>query len=71
MDTAVNIYQAASLQAFIASKQQTTLGAVLEAVSHPASTFLQSYVKEGIPANTGPQWLREALEKVINNRPHA
>ena len=38
--TAKEIRQAASLQALIASKQQSTLGALPEAVTHPAATLL-------------------------------
>ena len=43
MDTAVVIFQEASLQAFVASKQQRTLEVLLEAVSHVVATLLQSY----------------------------
>ena len=43
--TAEDICQAASLQSFIASKQRSTLGALPEAVTHPAATLLQSYVE--------------------------
>ena len=52
--TTEEILQAASLQAVIAPKKQSTLGALLEAVTKPAATLLHSYVKEGIPATTGP-----------------
>ena len=69
--TAENIRQAASLQDFIASKQLKTLGALPEAVSHPASTLFQSYVEEGIPVSTGPPWPRAALDEAIRNGPHA
>ena len=41
-DTAVDICKAESLQAFIASKQQRTLGVLPEAVSQPAATLLKS-----------------------------
>ena len=50
--TTDNIRQAASLQTFITSKQQIPLEALPEAVTHPASTLLPSYVEEGIYANT-------------------
>ena len=43
--TAEDIFQALSLQDFIASKQRGTLGALLEAVLHPAATLLQYYVE--------------------------
>ena len=65
------IRQAASLQAFIASKQRIILGALAEAVTHLAATLLQSYVEEGIPDNTGPTCLRMALDKAIRNGLHA
>ena len=69
--TAKEIRQAASLQAFIASKQRSTLGALPEAVTPLAATLLQSYVEEGIPATTGPPWSRMALDEAIHNGPHA
>ena len=69
--TATEIRQAAPLEDFIASKQQITLGALSEAVTHPAATLLQSYVEEGIPVNTGPPWSRKALNEAIHNGPHA
>ena len=42
-----------------------------EAVSNPAATLLQSYMEEGIPANTGPLWSRSTLDEAIKNGPHA
>ena len=69
--TTEEIRQAASLWAFIVSKQQSTLGALTEAVARPAATLLQSYVKEGIPATTGPPWSRTALDEAIRNKTHA
>ena len=60
-----------SLQAFITSKQQRTLGVLPEAVSHPADTLIRSYVEKGIPASTGPLWLRSALYEAIKNGSHA
>ena len=36
-----------------------------EAVTHPASTLLQSYVGEGIPATKGPPCLRTSLVSFI------
>ena len=36
-----------------------------------SATLLQSYVEEGIPVNTGPPWLRKALDEAIYNGPHA
>ena len=68
--TTLDIRQAASLQAFVTSKQQITLRALPEAVTHPAATLLQYYVEEGIPANTGPPWLRAELDEEIKNRLH-
>ena len=35
------------------------------------ATLLQPYVEEGIPATTGPPWLRMALDEATQNRPHA
>ena len=67
----MGIRQSESLQAFIDSEQRRTLGAISEAVSHPAATLLQSYVEEGIPANIGPLWSRAALGEKIRNGPHA
>ena len=67
----MEIRQAVTLQDFIAYKQQRTLGAPPDVVSHPTATLLQSYVEEGIPANIGPPWLRVALDEAINNGPHA
>ena len=61
----------ASLQSFIASKQQRTLVALTEAVSHLSATLLQYYLEEVIPYSTGPPWLREALDEEINNVHHA
>ena len=71
MTTAKEIRQSASLEAFIASKQRSTLGALPELVTHPAATLLQSYVEEGIPITTGPPCLRRALDEAIRNGPHA
>ena len=65
--TTEEIGQAASLQAFIISKQQRTLGALPEAVTRPGATLLQSYVEEGIPDNTGLPRSRSALDKAIRN----
>ena len=59
----MEIRQAASLQAFIAFKQRSTLGALPEVVTHPVANLLQSYMEEGIPATTGLPWLRMALDK--------
>ena len=69
--TAKKIRQVASLEDFIASKQQSTLEALPAAVTHPAATLLQSYVDEGIPVNTGPPWSRNSLDEAIHNGPHA
>ena len=69
--TTEEIFQADSLQAFLASKQQITLGALPEAVTHPAATLLQSYVEEDIPTTAGPPWSKTALDEAIRNRPHA
>ena len=70
-NTSKDIRQAASLQAFIDSKKKITLGALPEAVTHPAATLLQSYVEEGIPDTIGPLWLRTALDEAIQNGQHA
>ena len=43
--TAEDIRQAASLWAFIDSKQRITLGALPEAFTRPAATLMQSYVE--------------------------
>ena len=67
--TVEDICQALSLQEFIASKQQETLGALLEAVSHPTATLLQSYVDEGIHVIMGSPWLRADLDESIRNMP--
>ena len=67
----MDIRQVVSLQSFVASKQQRTLGALPEAVSHPAATLLHSYVEEGIPSGTLPPWSRAGLNKAIQNGPHA
>ena len=68
--TAEEIRQTASLQAFIASKKRSTLGALPKSVTHPAATLPQSYVEEVIPATTGPPCLRTALDEAIQNGPH-
>ena len=60
-----------SLQAFIASKQRRTLGAMPEEVTHPTATFLHSCVEEDIPATIVLPWLRKALDETIRNGPHA
>ena len=65
--TAEEIHQAVSLQAFITSKQRSTLGLLTEAVTHPVSTLLQSYAEEGTPATTGPLWSRTALDEATRN----
>ena len=52
-----------SLLNFIDSRQRGALGMLLKAVFHPADDFLQFYIEESIPANTGPPWSREDLEK--------
>ena len=67
-NTADEIRHEASLQVFITSKQRSTLGPLPEAVTHPAATFLQSYVEEGMPATTGPPWSRTDLDEAIRNR---
>ena len=69
--TADDIRQASPLQDFIVSKQRGTLGVLLEAVSHPTSTFLQSYVEEDILVRTGPPCPRAAQDEAIRNGPHA
>ena len=38
---------------------------------HPAAAFLQSYIEEGIPVNTGLPWTRKAVGNTIKNGPHA
>ena len=40
------------LTAFIASRQQSTLGLLLEAVQHPAAPLLQEYAEKGILVHT-------------------
>ena len=69
-DNGVDIRQATSLRDFISYKQRRTLGALPEAVSHPAATLLWSYMEEGIPANIGPPWLRSTLDETISNGLH-
>ena len=68
---AEEIRQKASLQALIASKQRSTLGALPATVTHPSATLLQSYVEEGIPAYTDLPWSRTALDEAIHYGPHA
>ena len=68
---AEDILQALSLQDFIASKQQVTLGVLPEAVYHPTATPLQSCPEEGISFGTGPPWSRAYLGKTAKNGPHA
>ena len=55
-NNAEEICQVAPLQAFIASKRRSTLGALPEAVTHSAATLLQYYVEDDIPATTGSPW---------------
>ena len=69
--TAKEIRQAVSLQDFFVAKQQITLGALPEVVTHPAAILLQSYLEEGIPFTTGLLWSRRALDEAIHNGPHA
>ena len=59
-----------SLLAFIDPRQQGMVGALSEAVIHPAAALLQTYLETGIPVHTGPPWSRQALEHTIANRPH-
>ena len=66
----MDIHQAVPIQAFVASKQQRTLGVLPESVSHPVTTLLHSFMEEGIPDNTVPPWSSSALGEAIRNRTH-
>ena len=63
--------QAPSLTAFISSRQRITLGALSEAVLHPAAPLLQEYLEQVIPVHTGPAWLQRSLKRDIVKRTHA
>ena len=40
-------------------------------VKHPAADFLQRYVEDGIPSQSGNPWLPEVLETSISKGPNA
>ena len=69
--TVREILNAPSLLLFLTSTQQKKLGGLPEGVRHPAADLLQTYVKEGIRAHTGPPRLPQALETAISKGPHA
>ena len=69
--TAREIVCAPSLLSFLSSKQQKTLGSLIEGIRQPAVTLIQNYAEEGIPAHTGPNWSPQALETASSDGPHA
>ena len=69
--TAREIHSVSPLLSFIASKQSKTLGNLPEAVEHPASALLNSYVEEGILVHTGLPRSRRTLDTSISKGPHA
>ena len=62
--------KAPSLTASILSRDQGTLGALLEAVRQPASTLLQDYLDKDIAVHTGPAWTQWALKRSIAKGPY-